>query len=111
MEPDRPIGALLLLLINSVIKNKIGRTGALTETPNARIDAWRIIQRRAADLGAPIDGRPRSLPFGRRRRSRLGEQSFLERVRAFLPRPMRILVDERWHGESRQQQWQSKVCA
>src|ERR1041384_4814774 len=28
-----------------------GRTGELTEKPINRVDAWRIIQRRAADLG------------------------------------------------------------
>ena len=32
----------------------IGRTGALTETPMHRIDAWRMIQRRAADAGIDV---------------------------------------------------------
>jgi integrase len=31
-----------------------GRTGALAESPVNRIDAWRIIQRRAADLGVRV---------------------------------------------------------
>src|SRR5271170_7195187 len=30
------------------------RTGALTEKPMSRVDAWRMIQRRAADLGARV---------------------------------------------------------
>ena len=30
------------------------RTGALTEKPMHRVDAWRMIQRRAADLGARV---------------------------------------------------------
>jgi len=31
-----------------------GRTGALTEKPMNRVDAWRMIQRRAADLGTRV---------------------------------------------------------
>jgi integrase len=31
-----------------------GRTGALTEKPMNRVDAWRMIQRRAADLGMNV---------------------------------------------------------
>src|SRR5271166_2487637 len=32
----------------------IGRTGALTERPMNRVDAWRMVQRRAADLGTRV---------------------------------------------------------
>src|SRR5208337_715110 len=31
-----------------------GRTGALTDKPMNRVDAWRMIQRRAADLGTRV---------------------------------------------------------
>ena len=37
-----------------LFRSAAGRTGALTEKPMNRIDAWRMIQRRAADLGAPV---------------------------------------------------------
>jgi site-specific recombinase XerD len=33
-----------------LFRSAIGRTGTLTETPMNRVDAWRMIQRRAADL-------------------------------------------------------------
>ena len=32
----------------------IDRTGALTDKPMNRVDAWRMVQRRAADLGARV---------------------------------------------------------
>ena len=35
-----------------LFRSAAGRTGALTERPMNRVDAWRMIQRRAADLGA-----------------------------------------------------------
>ncbi|HTT77706.1 MAG TPA: tyrosine-type recombinase/integrase, partial [Candidatus Binataceae bacterium] len=31
-----------------------GRTGTLTEKPMNRVDAWRMIQRRAAELGSKV---------------------------------------------------------
>jgi site-specific recombinase XerC len=34
-----------------LFRSAAGRTGALTEKPMNRVDAWRMIQRRAADLG------------------------------------------------------------
>jgi integrase/recombinase XerD len=37
-----------------LFRSAIGRTGTLTETPINRIDAWRMIQRRAADLGFKV---------------------------------------------------------
>jgi integrase len=37
-----------------VFPSAAGRAGALTEKPMNRIDAWRMIQRRAADLGARV---------------------------------------------------------
>jgi site-specific recombinase XerD len=35
-----------------LFRSAAGRTGALTDKPMHRVDAWRMIQRRAADLGA-----------------------------------------------------------
>ena len=37
-----------------LFRSAIGRTGALTDKPMNRVDAWRMIQRRAADLGTRI---------------------------------------------------------
>jgi integrase/recombinase XerD len=37
-----------------LFRSAIGRTGVLTETPMHRVDAWRMVQRRAADLGAGV---------------------------------------------------------
>ena len=37
-----------------LFRSAVGRTGALTETPMHRIDAWRMIQRRAAGFGARV---------------------------------------------------------
>jgi site-specific recombinase XerD len=37
-----------------LFRSAAGRTGAPTETPMNRVDAWRMIQRRAADLGMRI---------------------------------------------------------
>ena len=37
-----------------LFRSAVGRTGALTEKPLNRVDAWRMIQRRAADLGARV---------------------------------------------------------
>jgi integrase len=34
-----------------LFRSAAGRTGTLTETPMNRVDAWRMIQRRAAELG------------------------------------------------------------
>jgi site-specific recombinase XerD len=34
-----------------LVRSAAGRTGTLTEKPMNRVDAWRMIQRRAADLG------------------------------------------------------------
>ena len=34
-----------------LFRSAVGRTGTLTEKPMNRVDAWRMIQRRAADLG------------------------------------------------------------
>ena len=39
---------------NPLFRSAAGRTGALTEKPMNRVDAWRMIQRRAADLGMRI---------------------------------------------------------
>ena len=38
-----------------LFRSAIGRTGALTEKPMHRVDAWRMIQRRAADLGTRVN--------------------------------------------------------
>jgi site-specific recombinase XerD len=35
----------------ALFRSAVGRTGKLTVTPMNRVDAWRMIQRRAADLG------------------------------------------------------------
>jgi integrase len=35
-----------------LFRSAAGRAGALTDKPMHRVDAWRMIQRRAADLGA-----------------------------------------------------------
>jgi site-specific recombinase XerD len=37
-----------------LFRSAVGRTGALTETPMHRVDAWRMVQRRAADLGMRV---------------------------------------------------------
>jgi integrase/recombinase XerD len=37
-----------------LFRSAAGRTGKLTETPMNRVDAWRMIQRRAADLGTRV---------------------------------------------------------
>jgi integrase/recombinase XerD len=37
-----------------VFRSAAGRTGKLTEKPMHRIDAWRMVQRRAADLGTRV---------------------------------------------------------
>ena len=37
-----------------LFRSAVGRTGTLTETPMNRVDAWRMVQRRAADLGMRI---------------------------------------------------------
>jgi site-specific recombinase XerD len=37
-----------------LFRSAAGRTGTLTEKPMNRVDAWRMIQRRAADLGTRI---------------------------------------------------------
>jgi len=37
-----------------LFRSAAGRTGALTEKPMNRVDAWRMVQRRAADLGARV---------------------------------------------------------
>jgi integrase len=37
-----------------LFRSAAGRTGTLTEKPMNRVDAWRMIQRRAAELGMRI---------------------------------------------------------
>ena len=37
-----------------LFRSAIGRTGALTITAMNRVDAWRMIQRRAAELGSNV---------------------------------------------------------
>jgi site-specific recombinase XerD len=37
-----------------LFRSAVGRTGTLTEKPMNRVDAWRMIQRRAADLGTLV---------------------------------------------------------
>jgi site-specific recombinase XerD len=37
-----------------LFRSAIGRTGVLTEAPMHRVDAWRMVQRRAADLGTRV---------------------------------------------------------
>jgi integrase/recombinase XerD len=37
-----------------LFRSAVGRTGTLTEKPMNRVDAWRMVQRRAADLGTRI---------------------------------------------------------
>jgi integrase len=37
-----------------LFRSAAGRTGTLTEKPMNRVDAWRMIQRRAADLGTLV---------------------------------------------------------
>jgi integrase len=37
-----------------LFRSAIGRTDVLTETPMHRVDAWRMVQRRAADLGTRV---------------------------------------------------------
>ena len=37
-----------------LFRSAVGRTGVLTEKPMHRVDAWRMVQRRAADLGARV---------------------------------------------------------
>src|SRR5689334_6210414 len=39
---------------NTLFRSAIGRTGALTPTAMNRVDAWRMIQRRAAELGTEV---------------------------------------------------------
>jgi hypothetical protein len=37
-----------------LFRSAVGRTGVLTETPMSCVDAWRMVQRRAADLGTRV---------------------------------------------------------
>ena len=37
-----------------LFRSAAGRTGTLTEKPMSRVDAWRMIQRRSADLGMRV---------------------------------------------------------
>ena len=37
-----------------LFRSAVGRTGVLTETPMSRVDPWRMVQRRAADLGTRV---------------------------------------------------------
>jgi len=37
-----------------LFRSAVGRTGTLTATPMNRVDAWRMIQRRAAELGTRV---------------------------------------------------------
>ena len=37
-----------------LFRSAIGRTGTLAATPMNRVDAWRMIQRRAAELGTEV---------------------------------------------------------
>jgi len=37
-----------------LFRSAVRRTGVLTETPMHRVDAWRMVQRRAADLGTRV---------------------------------------------------------
>jgi integrase/recombinase XerD len=37
-----------------LFRSAVGRTSTLTEKPMNRVDAWRMIQRRAADLGTRV---------------------------------------------------------
>jgi site-specific recombinase XerD len=37
-----------------LFRSAVGRTGVLTENPMHRVDAWRMVQRRAADLGSRV---------------------------------------------------------
>jgi site-specific recombinase XerD len=37
-----------------LFRSSAGRTGTLTENPMHRVDAWRMVQRRAADLGTRV---------------------------------------------------------
>ena len=37
-----------------LFRSAVGRRGVLTETPMHRVDAWRMVQRRAADLGTHV---------------------------------------------------------
>jgi len=37
-----------------LFRSAVGRTGVLTEKPMHRVDAWRMVQRRAADLGSRV---------------------------------------------------------
>jgi integrase/recombinase XerD len=37
-----------------LLRSAVGRSGRLTEKPMNRVDAWRMIQRRAADLGTQV---------------------------------------------------------
>jgi integrase/recombinase XerD len=37
-----------------LFRSAVGRTGVLTDKPMHRVDAWRMVQRRAADLGARV---------------------------------------------------------
>ena len=39
---------------SSLFRSSAGRTGTLTENPMHRVDAWRMGQRRAADLGTRV---------------------------------------------------------
>ena len=40
-----------------LFRSAAGRTDTLTEKPMNRVDAWRMVQRRAADLGVRSQGR------------------------------------------------------
>jgi hypothetical protein len=46
-----------------LFRSAAGRTGALTDKPMNRVDAWRMIQRRAADLGTRVGSA--AIPFER----------------------------------------------
>jgi site-specific recombinase XerC len=54
-----------------LFRSAVGRTGTLTEKPMNRVDAWRMIQRRAANLGTSVkigchrSGRPELPPISK----------------------------------------------
>jgi hypothetical protein len=51
---DKAARRFLEFFAATIRRSAAGRSGTLTEKPMNRVDAWRMIQRRAADLGARV---------------------------------------------------------
>ncbi len=53
-EIEIRVGKVIFIGKSPLFRSAAGRTGTLTEKPMNRVDAWRMVQRRAADLGTRV---------------------------------------------------------